>query len=295
MIITTLPFLSLPFLAHIVRNRTSKIFQAVNTLKAQHRWCLTGTPIQNRLEDLSSLVEFLRVDPFDNPYVFKKTFLTPINHGDPSGWARLKNLIQSISLRHTKKSLESDIALPPRREVIHWVQLNVDERTVYNLVKRLFALSIDSGISVMNTFQFILRLRQICNHGRELLPRSLQQWLDEASSFKEAARPRAQTCEMCGTSLDDNIEPTKYFLKCFHLVCRPCLNMGNSSRDSGSLTCPLCDPNAAESATKANGMVIASKLVSTDYKPSTKVRALLQALQVDYEQAAANSLVPAKR
>lgn len=71
--------------------------------------------------------------------------------------------------------------------------------------------------------------------------------------------------------------------------------MEYNCRDSGSLTFPLCDPNAAERATKANGMVIASKLVSTDYKPSTKVRALLQALQVDYEQAAANSLVPAKR
>lgn len=278
-----------------MRNRISKLFQAVNSLKAQHRWCLTGTPIQNRLEDLGSLVEFLRVDPFDNPNVFRKTFLAPINDGDPSGWAKLKNLIQSISLRRTKISLESDIALPSRREVIHCVQLSEDERTVYNLVKRHFALSIDSGGSVMSTFQFILRLRQICNHGRELLPRSLQEWLDEASSFQETTRPRLQACEMCDTSLDDNIELTNNFLECHHLVCRACLNIEDNGRNSDTLTCPLCDPDVSESPMKANTVLAPSKVESTVYKPPSKVRALLQALPCDCEQVSVNSLVPAKR
>jgi SNF2 family DNA or RNA helicase len=50
----------------MIQNRSSKRAQAVFALHARYRWYLTGIPIQNRLEDLGSLVEFLRVDPFDN-------------------------------------------------------------------------------------------------------------------------------------------------------------------------------------------------------------------------------------
>jgi SNF2 family DNA or RNA helicase len=48
-------------MAHEIRNCSTKQFQAVHGLTAQHRWCLTGTPIQNSLEDLEALISFLRV------------------------------------------------------------------------------------------------------------------------------------------------------------------------------------------------------------------------------------------
>ncbi|OQD67879.1 hypothetical protein PENPOL_c003G05250 [Penicillium polonicum] len=63
--------------AHYIRNRATKQFQAVVNLSAQHRWCLTGTPIQNSIEDLGALVAFLRVPILDRVASFRKFISTP--------------------------------------------------------------------------------------------------------------------------------------------------------------------------------------------------------------------------
>src|SRR5690606_32304697 len=61
--------------AHNLKNRNSKTAKACYELEATHRWVLTGTPIVNRLEDLFSLVRFLRVEPWGN-FAFWRTFVT---------------------------------------------------------------------------------------------------------------------------------------------------------------------------------------------------------------------------
>lgn len=61
--------------AHTIKNRQAKTSKACYELAAKHRWVLTGTPIVNRLEDLFSLVRFLRVEPWNN-FSFWKTFIT---------------------------------------------------------------------------------------------------------------------------------------------------------------------------------------------------------------------------
>ncbi|CAI7648686.1 unnamed protein product [Penicillium viridicatum] len=66
-----------PSTSHYIRNRATKQFQAVVNLSAQHRWCLTGTPIQNSIEDLGALVAFLRVPILDRVAPFRKFISTP--------------------------------------------------------------------------------------------------------------------------------------------------------------------------------------------------------------------------
>ena len=61
--------------AHSIKNRQSKTAKACYEIAANHRWLLTGTPIVNRLEDLFSLVRFLRVEPWNN-FSFWRTFIT---------------------------------------------------------------------------------------------------------------------------------------------------------------------------------------------------------------------------
>ena len=61
--------------AHTIKNRQSKTAKACYELSAEHRWVLTGTPIVNKLEDLFSLVRFLRVEPWNN-FSFWRTFIT---------------------------------------------------------------------------------------------------------------------------------------------------------------------------------------------------------------------------
>ncbi|KAI1657871.1 SNF2 family N-terminal domain-containing protein [Daldinia decipiens] len=275
--------------AHVVRNRASKMFQAVRMLKAKHRWCLTGTPIQNRLEDLGALVEFLRVDPFDDPDIFKHTFLAPIDKRQQGGWERLRSLIKSIALRRTKASVDTDLDLPPRSDLIHYIHLNDEERTLYNLVKRGFALAIESGGATMNTFQFILRLRQICNHGSDLLPGDLQDWLQDATCLQ------FQKCESCGKSLDHEDESSYHVFSCFHQVCRVCLQSSDAYDDS-SLACPLCNVTALEGdeISKSTRGSKGSEVQPLRYFPSSKVKALLQNLHSDHTAATASDQRPAK-
>ncbi|KAI1386581.1 SNF2 family N-terminal domain-containing protein [Hypoxylon trugodes] len=278
--------------AHQIRNRNSKAFEAANALKAKHRWCLTGTPIQNRLEDLGALVEFLRVGPFDNPSVFKNTFLTPIHSGQQRSWERLRLLVQSISLRRTKKALNAELKLPPRHEIIQPVSLNREEKFLYDSLKRHFTLAFDLGGSVMNAFQFILRLRQVCNHGRDLLPQSLRSWLDQASACEGVMLPR---CEACDIILDEGNNSSDNLLSCFHQICQACLQTDKVTCNSTGF-CPLCNPDITEKEETADvGLItVNSEDTLRNYRPSSKVDALLQNLHNDRETEIGSGLSPMK-
>ncbi|KAK5137261.1 hypothetical protein LTR08_000231 [Meristemomyces frigidus] len=162
--------------AHMVKNRQSKTAKACYELAATHRWVLTGTPIVNRLEDLFSLVRFLRVEPWSN-FSFWKTFITaPFEKGD---FVRALDVVQTVLeplvLRRTKDmktpSGEALVPLPPKTVEIERVELSGPEREIYNHIfaraKRTFAANVEAGTlmkSYTTIFAQILRLRQSCCH-----------------------------------------------------------------------------------------------------------------------------------
>ena len=162
--------------AHMIKNRQSKTAKACYELAATHRWVLTGTPIVNRLEDLFSLVRFLRVEPWSN-FSFWKTFITtPFEKGD---FVRALDVVQTalepLVLRRTKDMRTPDgealVPLPPRTIEIERVDLSEPEREVYNHLyaraKRTFAANVEAGTlmkSYTTIFAQILRLRQSCCH-----------------------------------------------------------------------------------------------------------------------------------
>ena len=162
--------------AHTIKNRQAKTSKACYELKGKHRWVLTGTPIVNRLEDLFSLVRFLKVEPWSN-FSFWKTFITvPFESKD---FVRALNVVQTVLeplvLRRTKdmKTPEGEalVPLPPRNITIHEVELTQTERDVYDLIftraKRAFNESLAAGTllkSYTTIFAQILRLRQSCCH-----------------------------------------------------------------------------------------------------------------------------------
>lgn len=105
--------------AHHIKNRSSKTAKACYEITAEHRWVLTGTPIVNRLEDLFSLVRFLRVEPWNN-FSFWKTFITvPFESKD---FMRALDVVQTVLeplvLRRTKDMKmpngEALVPLPPK-------------------------------------------------------------------------------------------------------------------------------------------------------------------------------------
>lgn len=258
-----------------------------------HRWCLTGTPIQNRLEDLGALVEFLRVDPFDSPTAFRRVFLDAISCRDSKGWERLRALVQAISLRRTKTALEQEIALPPKREVTCPVFFDKEERRAYDLVKRRFAMAIDAGEGLMNAFQLILRLRQICDHGVDLLPANLCEWLRLASQYGFQAPPRPDICEFCGRAPQEVDEACLEGLPCAHQVCRNCrLKPKEDLDDIQTVDCPVCQKARLSGTNEEDPPILGH---SECYRPSSKVRKLLQNLERDKHTATAAGVPPEKR
>ncbi|KAK8209850.1 SNF2 family N-terminal domain-containing protein [Phyllosticta capitalensis] len=185
--------------AHYIKNRKSKTAKACYEISAIHRWVLTGTPIVNRLEDLFSLVRFLKVEPWSN-FSFWKTFITvPFESGD---FIRALDVVQTVLeplvMRRTKdmKTPEGEalVPLPPRTIEIEEVQLSQAERDVYDWIymraKRTFNTNMENGTllkSYTTIFAQILRLRQSCCH--PLLTRSKAEATaeDDAANAAELA------------------------------------------------------------------------------------------------------------
>ncbi|KAI8336724.1 SNF2 family N-terminal domain-containing protein [Chlamydoabsidia padenii] len=94
--------------AQQIKNHMTRSSIACNKLVAKKRWCLTGTPIQNRVEELYSLLRFLRIPSFGDFATFKRAISSPIQLGNVElALERLKTLLAAIMLRRTKQILNT--------------------------------------------------------------------------------------------------------------------------------------------------------------------------------------------
>ena len=194
--------------AHFIKNRQSKTAKACYELSAQHRWVLTGTPIVNRLEDLFSLVRFLRVEPWSN-FSFWKTFITvPFESKD---FIRALDVVQTVLeplvLRRTKDMKTPDgealVPLPPRTIEIEEIELSKQERAVYDYIftraKRTFNATMEAGTllkSYTTIFAQILRLRQSCCHPVLTRNKSIAAEEEEAAAASDVANGLADDMDL---------------------------------------------------------------------------------------------------
>ncbi|GJM85143.1 hypothetical protein PR202_ga01567 [Eleusine coracana subsp. coracana] len=93
---------------HTIKSSKSSISLATAALTADRRWCLTGTPIQNNLEDLYSLFRFLRVEPWRNWPLWNKLVQKPYEEGDERGLKLVQSILKPIMLRRTKNSTDKE-------------------------------------------------------------------------------------------------------------------------------------------------------------------------------------------
>jgi SNF2 family DNA or RNA helicase len=254
---------------------------------------LTGTPIQNRIEDFGALVGFLRVYPFDSPGQFHTNFVCSVQKGNNIGIERLKALVQAISLRRTKKSVFGELGLGPRVERVQSVELNEEEKALYTIVKRSWTYAAGNSRSTRNIFQTITKLRQICDHGRELLSPETLAVLDQGyinGERLEAMSKEPQPCESCGAAVQDpdSNEIADYLLSCLHLLCNQCFpnNQGGNTEEA---LCPVCSASGTYDSFPEDEKVTDPFLdpsqdamdIDYSYRPSSKVLALLQNLRAD--------------
>ena len=141
---------------------------------ADRRLCLTGTPVQNKLDDVFALIKFLKLSPLDDKATWTEFIGTPVKYGQPLGVARLQTIMTSITLRRTKESKTPNgqriLTLPPRRDELRYLKFDAQEQELYD---RFFNESkaefheLSHKNEVMKNYvgilQKILRLRQICD------------------------------------------------------------------------------------------------------------------------------------
>lgn len=170
---------SLPLSLSFIKDANTVAARAACYLEAQRRICLTGTPIQNKLDDLWALIKFIRLEPFDDKSVWSEYVSAPAKYGDSIGVARLQVIMRHITLRRTKEtklaSGKTLLDLPPRKDKIVYLKFDEKEQAIYD--KHLFESKKDfnnmleqgeggkiSNSNYVNILQSILRLRQICDH-----------------------------------------------------------------------------------------------------------------------------------
>ncbi|KAJ5530060.1 hypothetical protein N7527_003453, partial [Penicillium freii] len=172
--------------AHYIRNRATKQFQAVVNLSAQHRWCLTGTPIQNSIEDLGALVAFLRVPILDRVAPFRKFISTPTSSGKRDRFHNLQILLHAICIRRTRDVLN----LPEPTTETRKLPMSSTEKIQYKDLLDECRTKVDMAVSgrrngkVNSTvLESLLSLRLFCNNGKATASIPLDS--DEALSYLE--------------------------------------------------------------------------------------------------------------
>ncbi len=116
--------------AQFVKNRTSKAYQAVRKLRARVKVALTGTPLENNLMDLWSMLSITAPGLFPDPHAFGELYRKPIESGDAEALTRLHRRIRPLVLRRTKAAVASE--LPEKIEQVVPVELVGAHRRIYD-------------------------------------------------------------------------------------------------------------------------------------------------------------------
>ena len=155
-----------------IKNAMSQTAQAVKKLQASHKLALSGTPIENKLEELWSVFDFLMPGFLFSMSEFNYRYVNPImERQDKTVEKRLKLQIYPFILRRMKRDVAKD--LPDKVENIAYCELTDEQRDFYLQVldstkEELFKSIEQNGLekSRLSIFSALLRLRQICCHPR---------------------------------------------------------------------------------------------------------------------------------
>ncbi|RAU45131.1 MULTISPECIES: DEAD/DEAH box helicase [unclassified Pseudomonas] len=154
--------------AQYIKNPGSKAAQAARQLNARQRLCLSGTPLENHLGELWSLFHFLMPGWLGDAKQFGSNYRTPIERlGDEARLQHLNARIRPFLLRRTKEQVATE--LPPKTEIVHWVELNDAQRDVYETMRLAMDKKVRDEITAKGAarsqiiiLEALLKLRQVC-------------------------------------------------------------------------------------------------------------------------------------
>ena len=176
-----------------IKNPDSQVARAAYKLRAGWKLTLSGTPVENRLDELWSQLHFTNPGLLGGRADFLERWAEPINLGDNDAAARLRERIRPFVLRRMKREVAKD--LPPRTDAIMYIELDEAERITYDAIRaatqRDIVKLLEAGGGVMAALEALLRLRQAACHPA-LLPGALRGTrASGGAEGEDAGQPRA--------------------------------------------------------------------------------------------------------
>lgn len=300
--------------AHSIKQRTTGVAKACFALKANFKWCLSGTPVQNRIGEFFSLLRFLQVRPFASYFckqcpceelqwmadkqgrctqcrhtgfnhisVFNKEILNPITEGRTQnerkeGLAKLRLITDHIMLRRLKEEHTSSMELPPKRITIHnefFGEIEHDfSRSIMTNTGRQFDTYVSRGVMLNNYANIFGLIMQM---------RQVANHPDLILKKQTQPGHNILVCTICDEPAEDAIQS-----RCRHDFCRRCVTDYIESFDSkDNAECPRChialsidleQPTKEQEAESIKKTSIINRISMENWTSSTKIETLLYEL-----------------
>ncbi|KAF0910828.1 hypothetical protein E2562_004795 [Oryza meyeriana var. granulata] len=267
--------------AQTIKNYRTQVARACCGLRAKRRWCLSGTPIQNTIDDLYSYFHFLKYEPYSAYSSFRSMIKYQISRDATRGYKKLQAILKIVLLRRTKETLidgEPIIKIPPKTIQLSKIDFTKEERTFYMMLEegsrekfKEYAAAGTIKENYANILVLLLRLRQACDH--PLLLKGKQSDLIDTGSIQVAKQLPKETvinllgkleggyaiCSRCSDPPEDAVVAT-----CGHVFCYQCVHESLTS-DDNVCPSPFCGKKLSAGSVFSPGVLrfcIADKLES---------------------------------
>jgi SNF2 family DNA or RNA helicase len=200
--------------AQNIKNQFTKQSQAVRKFKSDYRVALTGTPVENRLSELWSILEFLNPGYLGSADGFRKRFALPIErYNDKDAGIMLRSIVSPFILRRLKTDPTIIKDLPDKIEMKEHCNLTKEQATLYEAVVKDMLKKIEESEGIERkgmVLSALVRLKQVCNHPAQFLGDSstlpgrsgklnrITEMLEEVLAEDDAALIFTQFAEMGG-------------------------------------------------------------------------------------------------
>lgn len=257
-------------------------------LHGNHHWCLTGTPISNKIEDVGALLRFCRVPLLQDSPCFRDNVTKVAKRSFSQGCRVLRQVLAPICLRRTKNLLN----IPPPQMIEKLVEFTQTERSRYGDVeaysRRLLILSSTSKkatVSRHTMLQAILRLRICCNLGTHMrvTDADAEEHLDPDEAWTLLEEKGGEVaCASCScqvrliNQLDDQDSGT--LGTCSHVLCGSCKeSISGKGTKQNSFMCPICNQLASQQILPL-GDTMRKGTTAKEVPTSAKIKRLIEDL-----------------
>ena len=296
--------------AHNIKSRTTSCAKACFALKADYKWCLSGTPVQNRIGEFFSLLRFLQIRPFacyfckkcpcaelhwnqtegkkcstcdhtgfNHVSIFNQELLNPITQGeDPAlrreGLDKLRLVTDRIMLRRMKRDHTASMELPPKEVIIHKEFFGEIERdfssSIMSNTTRQFDTYVSRGVMLNNYANIFGLIMQM---------RQVANHPDLILKKNAAGGQNVLVCSICDETAEEPIRS-----RCHHEFCRQCAKDYVRSFEDETPDCPRChialtidfdQPDIEQDEDNIKRSSIINRIKMEDWTSSTKIEMLV--------------------